>query len=264
VTMEESPAIISSRHGSVAVVTLNRPNSINAINMEIRVQLPVLLRAFNDDADITAIVIAGAGERGFCAGADVKELRPAPTPVGERHRLTPHSWIEALDQVCKPVIAAVHGICVGAGLEIALACDIRVAATDAHFALPETALGVIPGGGGTQRLSRLIGLGRALDMVLTGEALCAQRALETGLVTRLAPSRQAALAEALRLAELMAERAPIATAYAKEAVLVGATMPLRDGLRLEKSLFAILASTKDRQEAVAAFREKRKPRFSGE
>lgn len=260
----DTDQLLCERRGAAAVVTLNRPQSINAITMEIRTRLPVVLRELDGDASIAAIVLCGAGERGFCAGADIKEPRPAPTAVGERRRLSPASWIESLDGIAKPVIAAVHGVCMGAGLEIALACDIRVAATDARLGLPETALGLIPGGGGTQRLARLIGAGRALDVILTGEPLSAQRAYEIGLVTRLADSREAAVAEAVRLADLLAERAPLATAYAKEAVLAGASLPLKEGLRLEKSLFAILAATSDRHEAAAAFREKRKPRFRGE
>lgn len=255
--------VLCERVGRAGVVTLNRPQSINAITMRIRARLPELLRELDDDPAVAAIVICGAGERGFCAGADVKEPRPVPTPVGERRRLSPTSWVESLDAVTKPVIAVLHGACMGAGLEIALACDIRVAAADARLALPETALGLIPGGGGTQRLARLVGTGRALDMILTGEPMGAQRAHDIGLVTRLAPDRGAALVHALELAELIGERAPLATAYAKEAVLAGAGLPLKDGLRLEKSLFAILVSTRDRDEASAAFREKRKPRFEG-
>lgn len=260
----DTDAILCERRGAAALVTLNRPQAINAITMEIRTRLPAILRELDEDASIAAIVLCGAGERGFCAGADIKEPRPTPTPIGERKRLSPASWIESLDTVAKPVIAAVHGVCMGAGLEIALACDIRVAAADARLGLPETALGLIPGGGGTQRLARLIGTGRALDLILTGEALNAQRAFDVGLVTRLAPTREDAIAEAVRLADVIAERAPLATAYAKEAVLAGAALPLKEGLRLEKSLFALLISTSDRHEAAAAFREKRKPKFQGQ
>lgn len=263
-TSQASPSIVTSRHGAAALLMLNRPNSINAINMEIRECLPVLLRELDDDSEVGAIVVAGAGDRGFCAGADIKESRPAPTPVGELRRLTPVSWIESLDSVRKPVIAAIHGVCMGAGLELALACDIRLAAEGARLGLPETALGVIPGGGGTQRLPRLIGLGRALDMILTGESVDAKRALEIGLVTRLAPCRDTVIESALRLAELVSGRAPLATAYAKEAVRAGLSVSLIEGLRLEKTLFAVLASTHDRREAAAAFREKRKPAFRGE
>jgi len=254
------PLLVDSR-GCVALVTLNRPKVINAVNMAMRERLPEILLELEADESVASIVIAGAGERGFCAGADIKEVRPEPTPVSELKRLTPTSWIECLDRVSKPLIAAIHGVCLGAGLELALACDFRVAASGARLGLPETALGLIPGGGGTQRLPRLIGTGRALDMILTGEAVDAERAYDIGLVSRLAHSDADALGEALRIAELIAERAPLATRYAKEAILGGQSLPLAAGLRLEKSLFAILVSTADRMEAAAAFREKRKPEF---
>lgn len=263
-TPQQSPTVLSSQSGRVALVTLNRPQVINAVNMEMRSLLPATLLALDADPQVGAIVLAGSGERGFCAGADIKEVRSAPTSVGERQRLMPRSWIESIDQLRKPVVAALHGICMGAGLELALACDIRIAARDVRMALPETGLGVIPGGGGTQRLPRLIGIGRALDMILTGDELDARRACDCGLVTRLEDTREAALQAALKLAERLTERAPLATAFAKEAIVAGAAMPLQDGLRLEKSLYAILATTQDRLEAAAAFRDKRKPEFSGE
>jgi enoyl-CoA hydratase len=256
-------ALILERHDAAAVVVLNRPESINAINNDLRANLPALVRQLDQDASVAAIIIAGNGERGFCAGADIKEARPPQPPAGERRRLTP-SWIDDIAATTKPVIAAIHGVCMGAGLELALACDLRIAAAGARLALPETALGLIPGGGGTQRLARLIGQGLALDMILTGRVLDADAALAAGLVSRVAESREVALAAALAIAAALADRPPLALAYAKEAVIAGGALPLAEGLRLEKTLFAILAATRDRQEAVQAFREKRKPRFSGE
>lgn len=239
------------RRGSVAVITLNRPSSINAVNMRIRQGLAELLPELNDDASVSAIVIHGAGERGFCAGADIKEARPSVTAVGERDRLMPASWIEMIDRVQKPVIAAIHGICMGAGLEMALACDIRVGAKGSRFALPETKLGLIPGGGGTQRLTRVIGVGRAMDMILTGEEMNAETALSAGLITRLCETGDEALEQAVELAEKIGQRPQVALAYAKEAVIAGVDLPLKAGLSLEKSLFAILA-----EEAAKASAEK--------
>src|SRR3546814_591293 len=148
-----------------------------------------------------SIVLCGAGDRGFCAGADIKESRGNATGVGARKRLMPASWIEALDQVAKPIIAAIHGACMGGGMELALACDLRIAAENARFALPETKLGLLPGGGGTQRLPRLIGLARALDMLISGKTIDAALALEWGIVTRVAGSAQEALDQAIALAE---------------------------------------------------------------
>jgi enoyl-CoA hydratase/carnithine racemase len=266
---ETSPAspppetLLVERRGRVAIVTLNRPEFINAFDDSIRRGLPPALAELERDPAIAAIVLTGAGERGFCVGADIKEQRAVGSPAEERRRLQELAWIESLDRVSKPVIAAIHGFCLGGGAELALACDIRVAARDSQFGLPETALGLIPGGGGTQRLPRLIGLGRALDLLLTGDRIGAEEAFRVGLVTRLAPSRQDALAEALRLAEHIADRPPLATAYAKEAAKSGLDLDLAAGLTLEKTLFALLTSTADRVEAAAAFREKRPPRFAG-
>lgn len=256
--------VLIEHRGPAAIVTLNRPGSINAVNAQVRERLPAVLRQVDADASVAAIVLTGAGERGFCAGADLKEPRVALGPSRERQRMSPQTWIDEIASTVKPLIAVLHGVCVGAGLELALACDLRIAATGVRLGLPETALGLIPGGGGTQRLARVIGTGRALDMILTGLPLDAQAALDYGLVTRLAQSRETAMAEALRLVEGLSERAPLALAYAKEAVLAAASLPLVEGLRLERSLFAILASTRDRREAAQAFLEKRKPSFEGE
>ena len=249
--------------GRAAKVTLNRPECINAFDDGIRTRLPVILRDAEADPGVSAILICGSGERGFCAGADIKEVRPALSPVDERRRLMPHTWIEVLDSISKPVIAVLHGVCLGGGAELALACDIRVAAKNLSIGLPETALGLIPGGGGTQRLPRLIGLGPALDMLLTGERINADRALQLGLVTRVAETAVDALAEALRLAQLISERPPTAIAYCKEAARAGMDLDLQNGLRLEKNLYALLTSTSDRAEAAAAFREKRATNFTG-
>jgi enoyl-CoA hydratase/carnithine racemase len=240
------------RRGSVAVITLNRPTSINAVNMSIRNGLATLLPELNDDASVSAVVIHGAGERGFCAGADIKEPRPPVTAVGERDRLTPTSWIETIDQVRKPVIAAIHGICMGAGLEMALACDIRVAAKGSRFALPETKLGLIPGGGGTQRLARVIGVGRAMDMILSAEEMDAETALASGLISRLFDTPEEVLEQAVELAEKLGQRPQIAMAYAKEAVNAGIDLPLKAGLTLEKSLFAIVAEAAAKARAEKA------------
>jgi enoyl-CoA hydratase/carnithine racemase len=176
--------------------------------------------------------------------------------------MTP-GWIEILDRVRKPVIAAIHGYCLGGGLEISMACDIRVAAPNAVFGLPETGLGLIPGGGGTQRLPRIVGLGRALDLLLTGDRIDAAEALRIGLVSRLAVSNEGLIDEVQALAERIAAKPANATAYAKEAARDGLELDLRAGLKLEKDLFVLLMSTGDRKEAAAAFKEKRPPVFTG-
>ena len=237
-------------------ITLNRPSSINAINDAIRSGVPAALEAMDRDDAIRVIVIQGSGPRGFCAGADIKESKPLEGPVAARHRLTKSPWIESLDRVTKPVIASIHGYCFGGGLEIALACDLRIASPDALFALPETGLGLIPGGGGTQRLPRLIGLARALDMLITGDRVDAAEAYRVGLVTRLAADRNSLEREAGELAQRIAARPATATRFVKEAAKAGIDLDLKAGFRVERDLFALLLSTEERLAAAAAFKNK--------
>jgi enoyl-CoA hydratase len=260
----DTATVLLETRGRVAIVTLNRPDKINAFDDSIRTSIPLVVRQLDADPEISVILLCGAGDRGFSAGADIKEKRPAASPVEERRRLVTNHWIEALDDVSKPIIAVLHGMCLGGGAELAFACDIRVAAGNTSIGLPETALGLIPGGGGTQRLPRLIGLGPALDLLLTGDRIDAQRAYQLGLVTRLAESAADAMTEAMRVAQIIASRPPTAIIYCKEAARSGADMDLQNGLKQEKSLFALLTSTSDRAEAAAAFREKRPPNFTGQ
>jgi enoyl-CoA hydratase/carnithine racemase len=259
----QSEYIVLTIHGKVAQVTLNRPQVGNAFNDAIRNELPRLLEALDGDDSCSAIILNGAGERGFCVGADIKESRTIGSSVQERRRLKDNAWIDRIASLSKPLVAAIHGYCLGGGLELALACDLRIAAPGAVFGLPETGLGLIPGGGGTQRLPRLIGLGRAMDLLLTGDRVSSEEALRTGLVTRVASNADNLVAEALAVAARIAARPPTATAYAKEAAKTGLEIDLQAGLTLEKTLFALLMSTTDRAEAAAAFRDKREPRFTG-
>jgi len=256
-------AVLVHTQDAVAWITLNRPDAMNAINDDVRRLLPEALATADADPQVRAIVVRGAGPRAFCAGADIKEFGAAPQPTAYRQARVHHHWIAAFDRTLKPVIAAVHGHCLGGGLEIALACDIRIAATNASFGLPETGHGIIPGAGGTQRLTRVLGLGLALDLVLTGERLDAQRALAIGLVSRLASPDDLEQA-AGDLARHIAARPPLAMQFAKEAVRGGADMPLADGMRLESDLSAHLLDTHDRTEAARAFQEKRPPRYTGQ
>lgn len=255
-------AVELERLNGVAWITLNRPAAVNAINDAIRRHLPALLQELEADKATRVIVLQGAGERGFCAGADLKEKPANDNPLDAAVLQTRSSWIEAFDRVSKPLIAAIHGFCLGGGLEIALACDLRVASSDAVFGLPETGLGLIPGGGGTQRLPRTIGLGRALDLLMTGDRVDAAEAYRIGLITRLAADRAALALEVAALADRIASRPPVATAFVKEAATVGLQLDLPAGLRLERALFTMLLSSDERREARAAFQEKRPPNFN--
>ncbi|WP_313473059.1 enoyl-CoA hydratase/isomerase family protein [Brevundimonas sp.] len=257
-----APAVQIEHVNRVGWIILNRPGQINAINPALRREAAEALVRLDKNPDVGAIVIRGAGERGFCAGADIKSQNDAASLPTLRADMTP-GWIEILDQVRKPVIAAIHGYCLGGGLEVAMACDIRMAAPDAVFGLPETGLGLIPGGGGTQRLPRIVGLGPALDLLLSGDRIDAAEAFRIGLVSRMSASGDSLIDEAQALAERIAARPTAASAYVKEAARDGFEMDLRAGLKLEKDLFVLLMSTEDRREAAAAFREKRPPAFTG-
>ena len=257
-------AVEVERRGSVGWIVLNRPGQINAINDDIRRGVPAALAELDADPSVRVIVIRGAGERGFCAGADIKERRAAESSVQVRRRMQKSRWIEALDRTEKPVIAAIHGYCMGGGMELALACDVRFAAPDAVFALPETGLGLIPGGGGTQRLGSVVGPGRALDLLLTGDRMDAQRALTIGLVTRVAESPESLNDEVTALAERIAVKPPTATLFVKQAARAATQLDLKSGLDLELDLFAMLVPMHDVKEAALAFRDKRAPCFTGE
>lgn len=246
----------------VAWITLNRPEAMNAISDGVRAQLPQAIeRAEGDDA-ARVMVISGNGERAFCAGADVKGFVEVDSLTRLRQTRAHAHWILAFDRARKPIIAAIHGYCLGGGLEIALACDIRIAADDAKFGLPEVTRGTLPGAGGTQRLARVVGLGRALDIALSGEHISADDALRMGLVSRLVPRSQlTTTAEALALR--IASHAPLSVLLTKEAVRGSLDTDLPTGLRIEADLGTLIASTEDRVEAGKAFREKRKPVFKG-
>ncbi len=256
-----SSAVLVERQDRVGWITLNRPQSINAINDAVRQELPAALHAFDEDPEVRVILLRGAGPRGFCAGADLKEKRTGESPMAVRGPQGHSTWIESFDRVSKPVIAAIHGFCLGGGLEIALACDLRIASPDAVFALPESGLGLIPGGGGTQRLPRIVGLGKALDLLLTGDRIDAGEAYRCGLVSRLASKAEALAAEAGELAMRIAARPPMATRFVKQAARTGAGLALDEGFRIERDLFVLLLSTEDHLEAAAAFREGRAPVF---
>ncbi len=246
----------------IAWITLNRPEAMNAISDTIRAEIPrAIVRAEADD-NVRVMVFSGNGERAFCAGADVKGFTAVESLVKHRQGRAHTHWILAFDHARKPMIAAIHGYCLGGGLEIAMACDIRIAAEGAKFGLPEVARGTLPGSGGTQRLARMVGLGRALDIALSAEHVAAEDALRMGLVSRLVPRAELTSA-AEALAKRIASHAPLSVLLVKEAVRGSLDTDLPTGLRIEADLSTLIASTEDRVEAGKAFREKRKPEFKG-
>jgi len=256
-------------HDRVAVLTLNRPQAMNAINQAVNDRLVELWREIGASRDIWAAVITGAGDEAFCAGADLKEARQLYeqlTPLERRQRSEDRPGVGGLTRnlwVGKPVIAAVNGHCLGGGLELALACDLRVAARNASFGMTESRWGLSPNAGGTQRLPRLIPFGVALEMLLTARTIDAKRAHQVGLVNAVVDTGRA-LEAALELAGAICRNAPLAVRVIKEAAWRGLDLPLEAGLRLESHLGEPLRTTEDVREGVRAFAEKRKPEFKGD
>lgn len=253
--------ILLERRGRVALLTINRPDKLNALNIKTRQELAEALDELRNDQEIRVVVITGAGEKSFVAGADINEFA-GRTAVEQRAVMKAKSIFTAAEDFPKPLIAMINGFCLGGGCELALSCDIRIASEKARFGQPEINLGIIPGGGGTQRLTRLIGEGKAMQMILTGEIIDAQEALRLGLVNEVHPAAELQ-AKTMELAGKIAEKSPVALAMAKTAVKAAARTTLREGLDQEIDLFAICFSTEDKEEGVSAFLEKRKPDFKG-
>ena len=250
------------RDGAIVLLTIENP-PVNALSAALLDELGGELEGLDADPTARVIVIRGAGERAFVAGADIKEfpqLREAPGDGGSARGIQRIG--RQLDGMRTPVIAAIHGFCLGGGLELAMACDIRVAAEDAQLGQPEIKLGLLPGGGGTQRLPRLVGYGRALLMNMTGEPITGARAYEWGLVERVV-RREQLLDAALEIARTLAERSPHALAVVKAVAADTRDVPLEEGLRREGEAFARCLASEDGQEGVAAFIEKREPRWTG-
>lgn len=254
--------IFYGKEGPLAYITLNRPQALNAVNIRMRDELFVALEAVRDDPEVGALILHGAGERAFCAGADISEFGTAPSRViARRVRWLRDLWGLFLSQA-KPLIAAIHGYAVGAGIEMALCCDLRLASEEAQFGLPEVGLGMVPTAGGSQTLPRHIPPGRALEMALLGDRIDAAEALRLGLVNRVVPRAQL-LPAAQELALKVVSRGPVAVRLAKEAVARGLDLALEEGLEVEGRLLARALATQDAREGVAAFLEGRQPRFQG-
>lgn len=251
--------ILTEVRGNVGLVRFNRPKELNALNSVLMEEMITALEAFDRDAAVGALVITG-NERAFAAGADIKEMAGA-SAVDMLLRDNIARW-DRLRKIKKPVIAAVSGHCLGGGNELAMACDMIVASESARFAQPEIGIGVIPGAGGTQRLTRAVGKALAMEMVLNARALTAEEALRFGLVNKVVPV-EAYLDEAVALAQAIAERAPLAVRFGKEAVNNAYETYLADGLMDERRAFYFLFATADQKEGMAAFVEKRKAQWQG-
>jgi enoyl-CoA hydratase len=250
--------IIAERRGAVGIITLNRPAALNALNAALIDELGAALEDFEGDAAIGAIVLTG-NDKAFAAGADVKEMLPKSYPEIYREDFITHGW-ERVAQCRKPVIAAVAGFALGGGCEIAMMCDIVIAADTARFGQPEITLGTIPGAGGTQRLARFVGKAKAMDLCLTGRMMDATEAERSGLVSRVVPATEL-LTEAVKVAERVAEMSRPIAMMVKEAVNRAYETTLAEGVRFERRLFHSTFATEDRKEGMAAFTEKRKPAF---
>lgn len=259
----DEPNILAERKNSILIVTLNRPRYMNALNLETLQEGRKVLNEVYFDPEVRVVIITGAGDKAFCAGADLKE-REKMSGVEVRHYIkTIRDMLLDIENLSKPVICAVNGIALGGGTEFALACDIRIASPNAIFGLTEVTLGIIPAGGGTQRLPRIVGLSKAKELIFTGKRISAQEALNIGLINKIAPEGKL-MEETLDVAESIAKNAPFAVQQAKFAINRGYEIDKFSGLALESKAYEVCIPTKDRIEALKAFKEKREPVFKGE
>jgi enoyl-CoA hydratase len=245
----------------IATVTINRPDKLNALNKAVREQFVQVLQELAGNDDVRVVIVRGAGDKAFVAGADIAEFK-GRTGVDQFHVTKAFGIFEAPEKLPKPIIAAVNGFALGGGCELAMACDIRIASDKAKLGQPEITLGILPGGGGTQRLPRLVGLGNAYKLLYTGQMVKADEALRIGLVDEVVPHDQ--LHERVReLASEIAKKSPVALEFIKDTVRASTRMPLDEGVRFETTYFGLAFASEDKEEGVEAFLEKREPDFKG-
>jgi len=249
-------AVDYEKEGRIAVFTINRPEALNALNSQVRQELNQALIDFRDDPDLWVGIITGAGEKAFSAGADIKEFRPGPMET--RGAV---AWVRP-DQIWKPFIAALNGFALGGGLELAMECDLRIAAEHARLGQPEVNIGFMPGAGGTQRLPRFVSRAMAAEILLTGQQIDAQEAYRIGLVNRVVPLDQL-MPTARKLAETICQRGPMGVRAVKEVMIRGYDLPLEQGLQLERDFANRVRTTEDFMEGARAFAEKRPPQYKG-
>ncbi|MCA9284446.1 MAG: enoyl-CoA hydratase-related protein [Candidatus Eisenbacteria bacterium] len=256
----ENLAVVENEHW--LEVTIQRPKALNALNGQTMVELAAVTRQLEEDQDLRGMILTGAGEKAFVAGADIGELTDLDAGQAARFSLQGQAVFTAIERASRPVIAGVNGFALGGGCELALACHLRVLARTARIGLPEVGLGVIPGYGGTQRLARIVGLGRALEILLTGDMITAEEAYRIGFANRVVEPEN--LLETCReIARAIDKRGPRAVSLALQAAVRGGAMPIEEGLAFEASLFGLAAATEDWKEGTAAFLGKRAPEFRG-
>ena len=261
-TLDTLENLLVEREGAVATVTVNRPKVLNALSTQTLDELRRAILALTYDDGVRVVIVTGAGDKSFIAGADINELSQQTSIGGRELALRGQHVFDLIENMGKPVIAAINGYALGGGCELAMACTIRIAADTAKLGQPEINLGIIPGYGGSQRLSRLIGSGRALELLLTGDQITAAEAYRLGLVNRVVTGANL-MGEARKLAQALAAKAPIAVRYIIDAVNKGLQMPLPEAQVFEATLFGLVAATEDMREGTKAFLEKRKAEFKG-
>jgi enoyl-CoA hydratase/carnithine racemase len=250
------------KKGAIAYVTVNRPKVLNALNTPTWTDLQTAFMEAKADATVHGVILTGAGDKAFIAGADISELAHVDAYEAEESSRFGQGVLDLIENLGKPVIAAINGFALGGGCETAMACTIRIAAEHAKFGQPEVKLGLLPGGGGTQRMPRLVGKGRALQLILTGETISAQEAYRIGLVNEIVPAANL-IARAETILKQISANAPIAVKFSLEAANKGMDTSQAEGLVLEASYFGICAATEDKKEGTSAFLEKRAPKFRG-
>jgi enoyl-CoA hydratase len=254
--------LLLERDGAVATLAINRPKVLNALNSPTMDELRRAVLELKHDPAVRAVIVTGSGDKSFVAGADINELAVQAPAQGKEHAIRGQHVFDLIENMGKPVIAAINGFALGGGCELAMACTLRLAADTARLGQPEINLGIIPGYAGTQRLARLVGKGVALDLLLTGRQVKADEALRIGLVNRVVPAAEL-MNEARALAGELASKAPVAVQYIIESVNRGLEVSFDKGQFLEATLFGLVASTEDMREGTRAFLEKRKPEFKG-
>ena len=260
--MDKFKDIIYSIEEDIAVITINRPKFLNALNSNVLIELSTAMDHLEKDSSIRAVIVTGAGEKAFVAGADIAEMQNKGVMEAREFSILGNKTFSKLENLNKPVIAAINGFTLGGGCELAMACDIRIAGMKAKFGQPEVGLGIMAGFGGSQRLARLVGAGIAKEILFTGDMVPAERAYEIGLVNRIVEPTEL-LAEAKRMAKTIAAKSPLGVSFSKKAINEGLNLDLERALSLESELFGSLFSTEDQKRGMAAFLEKGQYQFLG-